>query len=134
VDLDALALDQGDVVVPTDSPGKSGDVPCLRKGEFLAGPLSWPLLDKAASLPGKALHVWLILRHKARLSRRQEVSVCLRRIGHGLNEWATSRALRRLEAAGLVTIHRLPGHALQVRVSDLLTDPPGEARTDAESS
>jgi hypothetical protein len=108
VDLDSLALKPEEMTL-LRLPRRRA-----KKEAFLAGPLKWGLLDKAAALPGRALHLWLILNHKARLSGNKEVAVCLSRIGHGLDRQMARRALRRLEKAGLVAIDRKPGCSLKV--------------------
>jgi hypothetical protein len=126
LNLDPFTLDGKDLAAefPTARPRHLRGRPA---GAFLAGPLCWTQLDQAAALPGRALLLWLILVHRARLSRSKArtVHVCLKRIGagHGLNESASRRALRSLERAGLVTVVRHPGQALEV----MLQDPPTAA-------
>lgn len=75
------------------------------------------LLESAANLPGKSLHlllgIWLlvVLRQSptVKLSRRtmQRVSI---------SRFAASDALRRLEAAGIVKARRLPGRSTVVTI------------------
>ena len=88
------------------------------KHEFLAGPLDWRPLDRAADLGGRALHLWLILNHQARLCRKRgwPLLINLKRVGipHGFGEWAARRALWALEEARLVEVARQPGCAVEV--------------------
>jgi hypothetical protein len=94
--------------------------PRHRPGEwFLRGPIPWTWLEAAARLRGKALALGLVLwREAGRRGGRRTVKLCLSRAGLGLNESAARRALRSLEAAGLVRIDRQPGHGLFVTILD----------------
>jgi hypothetical protein len=85
---------------------------------FLKGPIPWPWLEAAAGLPGKALHLALCLWQQAGWRRRRTVKLCLTRVGLGVSEYAGRRALRLLEAAGLVSVERQPGHGLEVTLRD----------------
>jgi hypothetical protein len=94
--------------------------PRHRQGEsFLKGPVPWRWLTAAANLPGKALHVSLLLWKVAGCRRSRSVSFCL---AHGAEVGVTRKAgrhaLRRLEAAGLVRVTHSPGRALQVMLLD----------------
>lgn len=85
------------------------------------------ILEAAANLPGKSLHlllgIWLlaILRQSAtvKLSRHtmQRVSI---------SRFAASDALRRLEAAGIVKVWRLPGRSSMVTILEPGTHRPLE--------
>jgi hypothetical protein len=94
--------------------------PRHRPGQwFLRGPIPWPWLETAARLPGKALVLALVLwREAGRRGGRRTVKLCLSRAGLGLNEFAARRALRSLEAAGLVSVDRQPGRGLVVTILD----------------
>jgi hypothetical protein len=108
----SLRLPPG-AVAPT--PRKQARPPRHRPGEwFLRGPVPWPWLEAAARLPGKALALSLCLWREAGRRRCRTVKLCLSRVGLGVSAYAARRALRALEAAGLVTVLRLPGRGLEV--------------------
>jgi hypothetical protein len=98
-------------------------LPRHRPGEwFLRGPVPWSWLEAAAGLPGCALAVGLCLwrRAKLRYGRRNGLAIklCLSRVGLGVDEQAARRAVRHLEAAGLISVCRLPGRGLEVTLQD----------------
>jgi hypothetical protein len=102
--------------------------PRHKPGEpFLKGPIPWPWLTTAARLPGKALHVALVLWREAGCRKSRTVRFCL---SHGddlgVSEQAARRALRGMERAGLVSLLRKPGRGLEVTLLDLA----GEQRDD----
>jgi hypothetical protein len=94
--------------------------PRHRPGErFMRGPIPWSWLERAAILPGKALQVSLVIWQIAGCSRRRTVKLSLVRVGLGVNEQAARRAIYRLEQAGLISVVRKPGHALEVVLLDV---------------
>jgi hypothetical protein len=100
----ALRLSPG--AVPP--PARPVRPPRHRPGEwFLRGPVPWPWLEAAARLPGKALALSLCLWREAGRRRCRTVKLSPAR-----------RALRSLEAAGLVVIDRQPGRGLAVTIVD----------------
>jgi hypothetical protein len=87
------------------------------KGKFLKGPLLLDELLPVARMPGKALAVWLLIRHRTDVNRG-DWSTLPQRI---LREWgigkdAKADALRRLEQAGLIKIERPKGYMLKVKL------------------
>jgi hypothetical protein len=86
---------------------------------FLKGPIPWPWLEVAARLPGKTLALALALWREAGYRRRRTVKLCLNRVELGVTRQASRRALRCLEAAGLVSVARQPGHGLEVTLLDV---------------
>jgi hypothetical protein len=77
-----------------------------QSGEFIARLPYGPTI-LAAQLPGKALAVWLLVHHLARLSRFAEVTLPASRLTDwGIKQMAFLRALRHLEKAGLILIHK----------------------------
>jgi hypothetical protein len=87
------------------------------KGKFLKGPLLLDELLPVARMPGKALTVWLLIRHRTDVNRG-DWSTLPQRI---LREWgigkdARADALRRLEQAGLIKIERPKGYMLKVKL------------------
>jgi hypothetical protein len=74
---------------------------------FLKGPIPWSWLLKTMVLPGRALHVALVLWFRAGLAGNGVVSVNLSRLP--VDRSAASRGLAALEAAGLIAVRRRPG-------------------------
>jgi hypothetical protein len=92
-----------------------------RAVRFLKGPVPWPWLQRAMALPGKALAVGLMLWKEAGCEGKRTVHFCLARAAaDGVPLTTARRAMRRLEAAGLVVVRRKPGSGLDVT----LLDPP----------
>ena len=90
------------------------------KGRFLKGPISWDWLTKAMNLPGKSLHVALILWLEVGFRRTNRVKF---RMGlankAGFSRWTARRALKQLESAGLIETERKPGQLTTVRILDV---------------
>ncbi|HEX3152332.1 MAG TPA: hypothetical protein VHR66_29935 [Gemmataceae bacterium] len=67
------------------------------------------------ALPGKAVHLGLMLWLEAGLQKSLTVHFCLgRAVRQGIPINTARRGVRALEAAGLVTVRRLPGRGLDV--------------------
>src|SRR5689334_1753578 len=89
---------------------RHGSVTVRAHSQFLKGPISMPWLEKAARLPGRALHVALALRHQSALKRSQTVTLPNRQLAEfGLDRDAKRRGLAALENARLVIVERKPG-------------------------
>jgi hypothetical protein len=88
------------------------------KGErFLKGPVPLPWLERAASLPGKSLHVGVAVWYAAGLMRSRSVTLSnIAGLRFGLDRNAKYRALEWLEGAGLVAVERKPGRAPVVTI------------------
>jgi DNA-binding MarR family transcriptional regulator len=81
-----------------------------RAGRFLKGPILMSDIAVAAKLPGKALAVYLAIRHRIDLTRSAAVKLpasLMRELG--VSKDSKARALRQLEAAGLITVRRSKG-------------------------
>src|SRR5262245_41659419 len=79
-------------------------------GRFLKGPVPWPWLRRAMALPGKAVHVGLLLWHLRGMTGRRTVHLCLARAAaEGIPVRTARRAMQALEQAGLVAVERRPG-------------------------
>jgi hypothetical protein len=106
--------------------------PRHRQGEpFLKGPIPWRWLEQAMGLPGKALHVALVLWREAGCAKNRTVRLCLSgTLPEGLNEQSARRGLRRLSEAGLVSIRQRSGRGLEVTINDAPTD--GAVTTDTD--
>jgi hypothetical protein len=85
--------------------------PRHRAGEkFLKGPVPLTWLARAAQLPGKSLHVGIVLWFVAGLHRRRTVPLSSELLSLlGVDRHAKYRALAWLEHEGLVAIDRRPG-------------------------
>ena len=118
-DVDVLRLPGSDLTALRQK--RRRKPPRHRQGEkFLKGPIPWPWLERAFLLPGKALHVALLLWREAGCRRCRTVRLCLNGdLPAGLNRQSAQRGLRQLAAAGLVGVHRYPGRGLEVTLSDL---------------
>lgn len=76
-------------------------------GRYLKGPVPWPWIVAAATLPGRALLVGLCLWRLAGSTRNRTVVLGNRELApFGIDRAAKSRALAALEGAGLITISR----------------------------
>jgi hypothetical protein len=79
-------------------------------GRFLKGPVCWDWLAAAARLPGRALHVALVVQFLAGFSKTRTVALSsdeLRR--SGVSRTTAYRALKALEARKLVAVDRNRG-------------------------
>jgi hypothetical protein len=77
---------------------------------FLKGPIPQIWLSRAASLPGKSLHVGLSVWFLAGMTKSRSVRLSARvSRAFGVDRHAKYRALRWLEDAGLVTVVRRSG-------------------------
>jgi hypothetical protein len=106
-DLADFTLSEGEVFAPKRR---------SRRRPFLRGPVPMDWLARAYRLSANALFVGLVLWHRAGLSRSRTVEVNQRNLGFELNAQAVRRALRALEAEGLIRIRQRPGRKLRVRI------------------
>lgn len=92
--------------------------PLHRIGEpFLKGPVPWTWLQVAARLPGKSLHVGLVLWRKAGIEKTLEIQVNLSRLRDlGVSRFSGYRGLAQLEKAGLVSVIRRPGGKATIKL------------------
>jgi hypothetical protein len=123
-DPDTLRAPNVDLASLCNRPSKRP--PRHRNGEaFLKGPIPWSWLERACRLPGKALHVALLLWKEAGCRNSRTVTLCLARpAALGMHVDTASRGLRALASAGLVSIRRPPGKALEVTLLDAPMDKP----------
>ena len=117
--------------LPTDwkaKPKPSRRPPRPKKGErFLKGPIPWDWIETAMALPGSALFVGLVLWQESGWKKSRTVKLRLRKLlPMGVGRWSARQGLRRLEAAGLVSIVRAPGCASEV----ILREAPKMNRSD----
>ena len=93
-----------------------------RTSPFIKGPLPLAWINHAGKLPGKALHVGVVLWYLAGLNKAMTVRLGSKALaGLGVSRDAKYDALRRLKDAGLVSVDQKPG---QVPVVTLLVVEP----------
>jgi hypothetical protein len=86
---------------------------------FLKGPIPWPWLAKAMTLPGKALAIGVMLWREFGCTGNLTVYFSLpRAVAVGIPKSTAHRAVETLEEAGLIKVTRLPGHGLSVEILD----------------
>ena len=96
----------------------------VKARSFLKGPIPWPWIEAAARLPGKALAVGLVLWREAGMEGSGSVKLTTAKLaGLNLDRAGKARALKGLEAAGLVHVERNGRHT--PRVSILVAEPSG---------
>jgi hypothetical protein len=94
--------------------------PSVQMKKFLRGPVPWTWLSVAAQLPGKALHVALIIRFLDGFKQTGIVSLSPARLKEfSVSRWAGYRALDALAGAGLVNVERHPGRAAKVTICEM---------------
>ena len=99
-----------------DIPSTKIILPCEKKREikkqqwFLKGPVPYPWLVKASQLPGKALHVGIVIHFLHGVTKSEEITLknsILREFG--VARHSGYRALKVLENAGLISVSRKLG-------------------------
>jgi hypothetical protein len=92
------------------------------RGWAVQGPFPWDQWCLVSKLPGKALAVWMLIHHRAKMKREIWVSLPLELlIEVGISQDAKDRAFRQLERHGLVLVKRHPGQS--TRIALVSTDP-----------
>jgi hypothetical protein len=88
---------------------------------FLRGPIPWPWWSRAASLPGRALHVASAVRYLVGWKGEPTVSLALGDLDPflGVDHQAARRGLRALESVALVEVEPRAGCKLLVRVCEV---------------
>jgi DNA-binding MarR family transcriptional regulator len=106
---------QPDSLRLTESPVAkvSGPKPPRHEGgeRFLKGPIPWAWLQRAANLPGHALHVGIYLWWLAGMKNTAAITVSVGTLDKelGVKRHTAGRALTSLSEAGLVHSDRRPG-------------------------
>lgn len=84
---------------------------------FIKGPIPVGWISEAAALPGKALHLALAIQWLSGMNKGAPAKVPKKVLAtFGLSMDAYRDGLKRLEAAGLIAVTRLPGQSPFVRV------------------
>ena len=86
-------------------------------GAFLRGPIPLSWLKAAAWLPGRTLHIGIVLWFLVGVCKLKGVKFSYRQAGEfGIGRHAAYRGLTKLERAGLVIVHRHRGRSPVVKV------------------
>ena len=123
MNLDDYRLSSNEAESPPPAKAPTA-VPRHAKGEwFVKGPLPGLWLEAASQLPGKALHVGLAIWYLSGLRGSPTVALAgAARKKFGLGAEATSGGLKKLEAAGLISVTRRPGAAPRVTLMAAMQD------------
>lgn len=99
--------------------------PRHKHGEkFLMGPIPLKWLRRAYKLPGKALHVGIILWYWAGIKKNRTIVLSnIALIEFDITRYSKMRALKNLEHTGLVTVERHRGCAPIVTILDVTESP-----------
>lgn len=90
-----------------------------KAARFLKGPVPWPWLHLAMMLKGRSLAVGLMLWLQSGILNRRTITFCLARAAdEGIPATTARRAVRQLEAAGLIKVQRKPGRGLEITILD----------------
>ena len=97
---------------------KKSPPPRHRPGEhFIKGPIPLKWLIQASKLPGKALHVSVVIWYRAGLENNRTIKLSnINLKAFGLTRYAKKRALIYLETAGLIAVIRHTGRAPVVTI------------------
>lgn len=89
---------------------------------FLKGPIPWAWLLRAGQLPGRALHVALVLWREAGCKNSRTVPFRLSlALQFGIHADTARRGLHALAKAGLISTRYVPGRHLEVTLLDAST-------------
>lgn len=88
---------------------------------FIKGPIPWDWILRAGRLPGKTLHVAIVLWQLAGLKRARTFKLNLRTMPW-MTRAAARRGLRALANAGLVEIAYKPGQTIEVTLLEARDD------------
>ncbi len=117
IEVEHVALCDGSSIRP---PARKPRAPKPRRGErFLKGPVPWDWLCEAAKLPGKALHVAVVLWHVSGLTRSRDVRLEQRHLkSFGLGRKAVYAGLKAMQNLGLVGLKKKTGSRPTVTILD----------------
>jgi len=112
-ELNALRLDPGSL----NSRRSRGP---KRHGSFLKGPIPWDWLKTAATQPGKALHVAIVIWRLAGFTGSNSVRLTRGALDDlGVQRLSAYRGVQALERAGLVAVERHRGRCPIITISGL---------------
>lgn len=93
--------------------------PALRKAksQFIKGPIPLTWISQASQLPGKALHVAVMLWYLYGVAQSKELVLSTARFSAwGVSRYQKNRALTILEEAGLIKVCRRSGRNPRVQI------------------
>ena len=100
-----------------------------RSEKFLKGPVPWSWIKRANRLPGKSLAVGLCLWRLAGATRSMTIKLSNGEVAAlGIDRYAKSRALKHLEAAGLVKVDHHRGRFPRVTIVSTYLPEAGASR------
>ena len=115
---------------PTGTPMARVEAKRRFRAGFLRGPVSWPWLNRAAQLPGRALHVAVAIRLWTGIKKTDCIVVPTGTLAEmNVSRHAARRAVQALEQAGLLVATRHVGRKTRVRVIEVDGDGAPEARS-----
>ena len=116
IDLNRFRLKEHTTLIP--KPRRSASTSRLLY-RFLKGPIPLWWIHAAGMLPGRALHVGVELWYRVGLCQSKVVHFSYKSAEQfGVKRHTAYRALKSLEAAGLVSVHRAPGRCPVVTILD----------------
>jgi DNA-binding MarR family transcriptional regulator len=87
---------------------------------FLKGPILLRDIAEAARLPGKALALFLAIRHQTDLTGKPSITLPAKLLTDlGVSRGAKARGLRSLEKAGLITVVRSKGRTARIHLATI---------------
>jgi len=114
IDINALRLDPGSL-----SGGPTRVFKRQRHGSFLKGPIPLAWLKAAASLPGQALHVAIVIWWLHGLNRSYSVRLTRTALGDfSVERLSAYRGLKALEKLGLIAVERHRGRCPIITILD----------------
>jgi hypothetical protein len=83
--------------------------------KFLKGPIPWEWMHTAITLPGKALHIGILLWLEAGMKKRPTVRLNLSaQMKYGISRKAARAGIQALQVAKLIEVKYHPGQMLEV--------------------
>jgi hypothetical protein len=94
-----------------------------KKRRFIRGPIPARWIEQAARLPGRALHVAVLIRYLDGFEKTGTVKLrpSVRNL-YGMDRFSCMRGLDQLESAGLISVLRKRGSSPVVTISPLPLD------------
>ena len=88
-----------------------------QRQRFLKGPIPLEQIVVVSRLPGKAFVLWLLIRYRADVTGRAEVTLPSELLERcGISRDAKAAGLRRLSEIGEIQVERRPGRSAKVRL------------------
>lgn len=112
------SIEPATLTIETETRPRAARPPRHVHGRFLRGPIAWDWLMTAARLPGRALHIAVVIWDLVWRGDSMNVQLSLAAAAKelGCDRSSASRALAALAVAGLVETKHVPGRKVQVTV------------------